>query len=149
MDEYAEKVLACLPEDGTSISGGQILDQFNISKSEYNKGKKWLRDNGMVKVGRGRGGTISRIVGAEPPPEPKKLTRAEVMEIAREEKQAQSRDQKLRNQMREAAKKAAKKKYPSAEIDIDKDIQVFNIDLGKCFVTIWDGKEGLVDEFYV
>lgn len=149
MDENAEKVLACLPEDGSSISGGQVLDQFDISKSEFKKGKKWLRENGMVTVGRGRGGTISRVVGAEPPPEAKKLTRAEVMEIAREEKQAISRDQKMRNQIREVAKKAAEEKYPGAAIDVNRDIQVWNVDLGRCFVTIWDGKEGIVEDFYV
>lgn len=149
MDENAQKLLDALPEDGSKVSGGTILNQLDLSKGEYKKAKAILNEAGMVSLGRGRGGTISRIVGAEPPPEAKKLTRAEVMEIAREEKQALSRDQKMRNQIREAAKKAALKKYPDANIDIDKDIQVWNVDLGKCFVTIWDEKEGTVDEFYV
>lgn len=139
MDDNAQKILDVLPEDGSKISGGQVLDKVDLSKSEFKKGKEWLRDNGMVELGRGRGGTISRIVGAVAPPEPKKLSKAEVMKIAREERQSKSRIRKQRDRLAEKALKEAEKEFPDAT---EITIQVWNVDLGMCYAYIWEGKKG-------
>ena len=104
----------------------------------------------MIEVGRGRGGTIARIVGAEAPPEAKKLTKAEIMQIARDERESKSRIQRERDNIANKAEKEARKEFPDAS---EITIQVWNIDIGMCYAYIWFGKPGnrtgRVKDYYI
>lgn len=145
MDEVAEKVLDHIKSVGKT-SGGKIQAELDLSEGAYKRAKDELKGAGLVILGRGRGGTIQAIEGAEPPPEPKKLSKAESMAIAREEKLAKSKEQKKRNDIRAKARQLGEKELGETDIP-DQRIQVLNI-WGEFIVEDKNGDlwKGVVDE---
>lgn len=145
MDEESLKVLEHIKKVGKT-SGGKVQSELGISEGAYKRAKDALKGAGLVTLGRGRGGTIAAVEGATIPEEPKKATKAEVLEMAREEKQAKSRQQKEIELLRNAALEIAKKEHP----DADKiEVQVWDIDSGKCYVYPWYGKVAQTHEVYI
>lgn len=147
MNEYAEKIYNHLKNVG-KVSGGNVKAALDLSDTEYKKGKNELKENGLVELGRGRGGTIQLIEGAEIPEEPKKPSKSDIMKIAREEKQATSNAQKHRDRIRAKALEDAEAEFPdSGEIQI----QVADVDSGKVYVTVWNetNERAVVKERYV
>lgn len=115
MDAVATTLLEGLPKDGSKVSGGTIRDRLNLSTIEYGQAKKQLKEEGLVELGRGRGGTIrltEKGQGFEPP---KKKTKEESLEIAREEKQARTRDQREWDALRERAEQVGWERHPDAD----------------------------------
>jgi hypothetical protein len=116
LNDNAQKILDALPEDGNKISGGVLRDSISMGRKDYDEGKAYLREHGLVSVGRGRGGTICRIIGVALPTEPRKRTKAEIAEFAREAKEAKSAaNKKTRERIELITKDVAE------ELDIDKD----------------------------
>ena len=66
-------ILQLVPADGTSISNKSLLDELRselpkLKDTEYNKTKDALVTEGLLKKGRGRGGSVSRIENDMPAP---------------------------------------------------------------------------------
>ncbi len=112
MNDIAEKIFEYLPEDGSKVSGGQIKKDLEISAKDFKAAKSFLKGKGVVEVGRGRGGTISRI--ASEIPEEKKLSKAEIMAMAREEKEAKSKAAKRAKRIRAEALSRHSDTFPDA-----------------------------------
>lgn len=108
MNELADKVFDYLKDKG-KVSGGTVRNDLQLNKSDWSKAKLELAEHGLVKLGRGRGGTI-QLLTDEKPPEEKKVSQAERMAFAREEKQYISSQQKQINRVREKAEKFIKSK---------------------------------------
>lgn len=133
MDKIAEKVLEYLKTSGKT-SGGVVKDKLGLRDSEYRAAKKVLKEANLVTLGRGRGGTIEAIDGAEPPPEPRKLSKAEIMEGARAEKEAKSKSQKHHDFIKKTGEAVAKKEFPDSETEvwvIDANREIYHI-------WVWD-----------
>ncbi len=111
----AKKILEILPDDGSKVSGGHIRQTLGLSKPDFMAAKQELKGAGMVTLGRGRGGSLSLIIGAEPPQENRKLSKAEVMAAAREVKESNNKEQKVTNHIREVAEHKAKMEFPAAK----------------------------------
>ena len=146
MEEYSEKLLAILPEDGTKISGGVAKEACGLKRSDYDAAKKELKELGLITLGRGRGGTLSAIVGAERPVEAPKLSPAEKRALAFEEKKELTKAQKERQTVRDMAEEKAAELYPDAE---EIQVTVADVDMGKAWITVWTDKEGRVGPLYV
>lgn len=89
----ARNIFDRLPEDGTKVGGITIQRDLEISKLVYMTARDELKEEGLVTVGGGRGGSLARVEGAEIPEE-KTSSQAERLEHAREAKQAKSRAKK-------------------------------------------------------
>jgi hypothetical protein len=146
MDENAQKLLDVLPPDGEKMSGGNAKEACGLKLSDFKAAKAYLRDNGLVTLGRGRGGSLAAIVGAERPIEAPKLTQGEKLELAREEKASISRAQKERDAVREMALEKAMELYPDAD---GYQIVVADVNMGKTYIAVWKDKEARVGELYV
>jgi uncharacterized protein YicC (UPF0701 family) len=145
LEDVSEEVLEYVKSVGKT-SGGKVQAALKISEGAYKQAKEKLNRQGLVRLGRGRGGTIEAIDGAVAPPEPKKLSQAEVMEIAREEKASKSRLEKEIAAITKKALEVAEKEHPEA----DKiDVQVWNIDLGEVYVYPWYGKSAQTYRVFV
>ena len=59
MNEVEQQILDLLPENGTRLSGSQVKTSLGIMDHEYKDAKQTLKDQGLVVLGRGRGGTIA------------------------------------------------------------------------------------------
>lgn len=145
MRELAESILEWLPDNGEKISGGNIRDKFSLSRKEWTEVKTYLSDAGVIELGRGRGGTVKKL-DDELPPEPKKLTKEEMAAIAREAKEERSRAQKQRDGIRQSALELGQEKFQDAT---KIEVQVWNVDTGKCYLTVWKEKEAKIYEVYV
>lgn len=137
MNQYAKEIFEALPKDGSKITGGDLRAKISLSRSQYDEGKAWLKEHGLITLGRGRGGSVALIKGAELPEEPKKLSKAEVMKFAREEKEEKSRMHKRHREIHDAAMKLAEENFSDAEKIY---VQVWNPDIGECYVyPFYDG----------
>jgi hypothetical protein len=136
MTDDAEKILAFVKENG-KCSGGTIKDALSLKDSEYRKAKDELSTAGVVTLGRGRGGTMEAIDGATPPPEPKKLSKAEIMAGAREEKEAKSKVQKFHQKIKEYGRQVADKNFP----DNKTEVHIIKADInnlwGEFHIWVW------------
>jgi hypothetical protein len=145
LEDVSDQVLEHVKSVGKT-SGGKVQSELDISEGAYKQAKDKLKAQGLVTLGRGRGGTIEAIDGAVAPPERKKLSKAEVMEIAREEKEEKRQSKKIVREMREKALEIAEREHP----DADKiEIQVWNVNEGRVFVYPWYGKSADTYEVYV
>jgi hypothetical protein len=146
MDENALKLLDVLPEDGSKMGGAEVKKLCGLKLSDFKAAKTYLRDNGLVTLGRGRGGSVAAIMGAERPVEAPTLTKGEKIALAHEEKAELTRAQKEREVVREMAKEQANEMYPDAD---EIQVQVVDVNMGKTYITIWKDKKGKVGELYV
>src|SRR5688572_7094827 len=101
MNEASLELLEALPEDGSKITGGDLREKIDLKRSDFDAAKKELKELGLITLGRGRGGSVSRVVGAEIPEAPKKLSKAEVAEIARQAREEKTRAHKRRIELEE------------------------------------------------
>lgn len=115
MRDISKQILDYLPDDGSKVSGGMVRDALELSKTDFTAAKQELRAAGMIETGRGRGGTLRLIIGATPPAEPKKLSKAEIMAGAREAKEANKQENKKNEAIKENAMAAARKEHPKAK----------------------------------
>lgn len=108
LSDNAKELFDELPEDGTAISGGNLKFALEISDSEFRQAKAELKEAGLVRFGRGRGGSVARLEGAEvveiPTPTPE-----ERMAVAREVKVAKSRERRERDELEARVKTFASK----------------------------------------
>lgn len=94
ISDNAKIIFDLLPDDGEALTGNQIKEQIEFGAESFKNAKKELKEAGCVTLGRGRGGSVKKIVGAELPKAAPKLSRSELMAAAREEKVAKSKQQK-------------------------------------------------------
>jgi hypothetical protein len=139
ISDNAKVIFELLPDDGTALTGAQILDQIEIGPESFKKAKYELKEAGCVTLGRGRGGSVTRIPGATLPEAAPKLSKAQRMELAREEKAAKSKEQKRIDAARDLAQKEMAEMLG---IDISR-VKAFpkfpNLDTA--IVEVWDEKK--------
>jgi type I restriction enzyme M protein len=77
LSEEASDILARLPSDGTSIGNGRMRGLTGLDPDDYAAAVDELKELGLVRSGRGRGGSLSLAPGVVvqpgrpmPPPEP-------------------------------------------------------------------------------
>lgn len=56
-----QAVMRILPEDGTGIGNGRAMERLGWEEARYWKVRNSLEDKGLVKRGRGRGGSLRRV----------------------------------------------------------------------------------------
>jgi hypothetical protein len=133
------QIFNVLPEDGTFITGKQLRELLpSLSYTDLKTGKAELRAAGQVVVGRGRGGKIARAEGVAAPEAPKKLSKEESLERARQEKEHLSREQKRQEQRRERAQAIAVFVANERNIDLDRVKVDFTGQEESPLVYIWD-----------
>lgn len=133
VSDNARKLFKALPAEG-KVGGITIREKVGLSMGEFRIAKVELKNAGLIELGKGRGGSLGRVEGAELPPEPKKADPVKRMAHAREAKQELSRAQRERDELREAAIKWGWKNYPEAD-----DIQAGFYD-GSWYVEVWKGR---------
>ncbi len=138
MTEDALKILELLPEDGSKITGGEILEQIEIGPQSFKNAKRELADLGLVILGRGRGGSVSKVVGAELPVEEPKMSKGEIIALAREAKASKSRESKKTAAIRQYLTTKISKEY---DVEEEKVKVFYGPDSPKVVVEIW-GKKG-------
>jgi hypothetical protein len=57
-------LLAALPSDGSTVGNYSVRSQLELHDETYASAKRELRDKGLIKVGVGYGGTVSRMSAA-------------------------------------------------------------------------------------
>ena len=63
----AEKVLAALPLDGSSVGGLRLRSSLDLDNDTYTRVKRELQTAGLISLGRGRGGTVARADEVQAP----------------------------------------------------------------------------------
>ncbi len=134
----ANQIYKFLPEDGSSVSGGDIRAEFELSKVEWDEVKQELKNQNKVILGRGRGGTVKKNLDLDSHTKaPKKLSKAEIAEGARQAKQVKQADIRKREKIEALAKKEIEGMFEDAE---RVEIHIQNYD-GKVLVfPFYDGK---------
>lgn len=135
-----EKIFRYLKQVGGKASGGQVREALDLRRTEFDSAKQELKEAGTIILGRGRGGTITLVDGAEAPKEKPKKSKADIARGASESRQANIRIRAERDKIANKALEIAEKEFP----DADKlEVQVWT-DWGKCYVTVWEGKKANV-----
>lgn len=114
ISDNARKLFNALPPEG-KVGGMSIRDRAGLSAHDFRLAKLELRDAGLVELGRGRGGSLGRIDGAELPPEPKKPSVEERLADAREIKAERSKAQRERDALREHVIEVGRRHFPDAK----------------------------------
>lgn len=138
LSSTALKVLEALPAE-SSVSGGKLKDRLRLSSLEFKAAKDELREAGLVTLGRGRGGTVTRIPDKEYEP-PVKVAPVERMAIAREVKQAKSRERQEMDTLREHVTNIGKKRHPDAD-----EIKAIWSGYHGWYVEVWRGSSAFPD----
>lgn len=112
----ARKLFNALPADGRTIGGGKVKDRTGINTHDFKKAKDELKKAGLIGLGRGRGGSLFRLEGAELADEAvEEVADADAMAEVREAKLHKSRAQKERDAMEELILAVAKRNHPEAD----------------------------------
>ena len=135
----AKKLFEALPPSGNKVGGITLQRELEISKTEYRKARAELQEQNLVIVGRGRGGSLARIEGAEPE---EKATQGQALEYAREAKRAKSREQRELDEQVDIAYKWAKKKL---KYDIRKRSDI-HLSYGRIIIAVWKGNQAQMCE---
>ena len=114
--DIAITVFEALPADGSKISGGKLKDITGLNTTQVQDAKAELKEAGLIVLGRGRGGTLSRVEGATVE-RPVKKTKEEALEIAREEKSAKSKAQRELDALKVAVVAAGERLFPEGTIE--------------------------------
>ena len=72
----ATQVLAALPATGASVGNGRLRSELGMADSEYRAAVQELESRGLVRRGRGRGGSLARVSIEAVAPPPPRLTMA-------------------------------------------------------------------------
>lgn len=114
----ARRVFNLLPADGRRLSGIKVKDSLTLGSIEFKKAKRELKAEGLIELGKGRGGTLGRVEGAELPEAPeeeRKPTIEENLAHAREEKAAKSKYQKDLDALKDHVKSVGERRFPEAD----------------------------------
>lgn len=146
MNEITARVFNYLKDSGLDVklSGGTVKDALGLKDSEYRAAKSELKEAGVVTLGRGRGGTISLVEDAEPPAEPKKLSKAEIMAGAREEKEAKGKQEKFHARVFEYGRKVAEDKFPDNKTEVHIVKADHQNGWAEFHVWVWSGRKAKV-----
>lgn len=131
LSDNAQKVWDRLSEDGEKVGGITLQRELDLTKVEYMRARDELKEENLVEVGGGRGGSLARREGAEIKTGPSKQ---EIMAMAREAKVAKNQDRKERNAtIEKIVNYCHKAGYPQVET---KDVSFSE---GRPIIAIWDG----------
>jgi hypothetical protein len=130
LNENARKLFNAIPVDG-KLTGKQAKIKTGLSDVHFTNAKQDLKKNGLIVLGKGRGGTMIRVEGAELPPEEEVKTPEEALEIAREVKKEKGRAQKEQDKIKAAVLAAGERKFPEA------DKLVIGLYQGDYYVEVW------------
>ena len=114
LNDNARKLFNAIPAEG-KLTGKQAKIKTGLSDIHFTNAKQDLKNEGLIVLGKGRGGTMIRVEGAELPPEKEKKTAEDHLEVAREVKREKSRAQKESDRIKAAVLAAGKKKFPKAD----------------------------------
>lgn len=135
MTDNSQKVFNVLPTDGSKMSGGKIKERLSLSSVDFDAAKKELKEAGLVTLGRGRGGTMSRVEGAEAPEIEIEKTPSDRLEVAREVKRDKSRRQREIDRTKAQVLEVGRRRYPYAD---ELKVGLYN---GEWYVEVWEGRE--------
>lgn len=141
MNEVAQQMLDLLPKNGNTLSGGQIKAELGLSPSEFKAVKSELKGAGLISCGRGRGGTIRLVLGAEAPKEAPKITPQERAQFAREARSSQSKERKRRDRIYELVTNWANGQFECEKVEVQ--IWRDSSDWAECYVYVWNNKVAL------
>lgn len=140
MNENAIKLFDALPEDGSKLSGSKLRELTGLSKGEYDAAKKELKDEKVIVLGGGRGGTVGRVEGAKIE-RPKKVSRDEALEHAREAKATKTKAQRELDIVKAKVVKLGWKIAPDAD-------EVYpRLYSGEWYAEIWKDRRATVKFF--
>ncbi len=138
ISQDARKLFNAIPADG-KLTGKQAKIKTNLPDLRFTDAKKELKKAKLITLGRGRGGTMIRVEGAELPAEEEVKTPEESLEIAREVKREKSRAQKESDRIKAAVLAAGEKRYPDA------DKLVVGLYQNDYYVEIWKDRKANVE----
>jgi hypothetical protein len=69
-DEQEQKLLSFVPENGDSIGNTSLMRQLEWAGDVYWAVRNRLWDRGLLELGRGKGGSVRRILKPVPPVQP-------------------------------------------------------------------------------
>lgn len=122
-----------LPENGDKLSERELKALTGLNLGQIKEAKKFLKENGLTKAYRGRGGYVSLIEDAKFPVEENTMTAGEKRAAARAESVAK---QKEIEQRRSECDKV--REYVASEIKEFDDIDVFWIQHDMFYAWVWD-----------
>lgn len=104
MNSIKQSVLDAIPNEGDKLSGGEVKKRFGLIDEDWKSIKAELSQQGLVILGRGRGGSVTRSGQTKPLPVPEKPKRDDSKRLEALEK---ARATRAKNREEEAAKEAA------------------------------------------
>lgn len=133
----ARTLFNAIPVEG-KISGAKAMEATGLGTPAYKAAKTELKKLKYIELGKGRGGTINRVEGVELPDAPKKKSKEEILEEAREVKAEKSRAQKKLDETKASVLAAAERLHPDAEK------LVLGLSDGSWYVEVWNNNAGKV-----
>lgn len=137
LSDNARKLFNSLPKEGT-VGGITARKKLDLSQADFRRAKGELKLAGLIVVGGGRGGSLGRKEGAKLPEKPKKKSKAEILEGAREAKKERSKAQRALDSDKAMALAWGKRHYPDAD-----KIKV-GLYSGEWYVEVWENNQGNV-----
>jgi DNA-binding GntR family transcriptional regulator len=131
--EIAKDVFNALPEDGDKLSEKELKALTGLNLGQIKEAKKFLKDNGLTKAYRGRGGYVSRIEGAKFPEEENTMSAGEKRAASRAESAAKQREIEQRN-----ADCDRIRVHVASEVGEHDNIDVFWIQYDMFYAWVWN-----------
>jgi hypothetical protein len=140
LSEVASKVFEALPDDGSPVSGIRLKGELEIGSAALREAKQELQEHKLITLGRGRGGTVLRVPGAEPPADTR-LSKSEIMANAREAKQTKQRAERELDEIKARVVAVGKSRHPDA------DEIVPGLFEGRWYCEVWERHVATMDFF--
>jgi DNA-binding GntR family transcriptional regulator len=139
--EIAKQVFDMLPEDGDKLSEKELKALTDLNLGQIKEAKKFLKENGLTKAYKGRGGYVSLVEGAKFPEEENTMSAGEKRAASRAATKAKEKERAERREVEEKVL-AYVEKLPEAEKADEIQIEWVNLKWWDVFYAwIWhDGK---------
>lgn len=145
--ESAKTIFDALPEDGDKLSEKQLKQLTGLNLGEIKDAKKWMKEAGLTKAYRGRGGYVSLVEGAEFPVEENTMSSGEKRAASRAASKADEKEKAERRAIEEKVL-AYVKKQPEADKADEIQIEWVNLKWWDVFYAfIW--KDGFAKGYKV
>lgn len=133
--EIAKQVFDMLPEDGDKLSEKELKALTGLNLGQVKEAKKFLKDNGLTKAHRGRGGYVSLVDGAKFPVEENTMTAGEKRAAARAESVAKQKEIQHRRDECDRVRD-----HVASELKEHDDIDVYWIQHDMYYAWVWNNK---------
>ena len=130
--EIAKQVFDMLPEDGDKLSEKELKALTDLNLGQIKEAKKFLKEHGLTKAYRGRGGYISLVEGAEFPVEENTMSAGEKRAASRAASVAKQKEIEQRNSDCDRVRG-----HVASEIGAHDSIDVFWIKFDMFYAWVW------------